>query len=109
MKIFDNTKGIKAKEHFEVGDLVKSQDGNIFMVTSNDENCEYYLVSLGDGSISYSCYSIDDLFKEYDIDPSPNETISYSCYSIDDLFKEGYLDETDKKVSGFLTISDFPC
>jgi len=85
MKIFDNTKGIKAKEHFEVGDLVKSQDGNIFMVTSNDENCEYYLVSLGDGSISYSCYSIDDLFKE------------------------GYLDETDKKVSGFLTISDFPC
>ena len=85
MQIIDNTKGIKAKEHFEVGDLVKSQDGNIFMVISNDENCEYYLVSLGDGSISYSCYSIDDLFKE------------------------GYLDETDKKVSGFLTISDFPC
>lgn len=85
MKVIDNTEEIKAKEHFEVGDLVKSQDGNIFMVTSNDENCEYYLVSLGDGSISYSCYSIDDLFKE------------------------GYLDETDKKVSGFLTISDFPC
>jgi len=85
MKIFDNTKEIKAKEHFEVGDLVKSQDGNIFMVTRNDENCEYYLVSLGDGSISYSYYSIDDLFEE------------------------GYLDETDKKVSGFLTISDFTC
>lgn len=77
MKILDNTK--EAKENFKVGDIVKATDGNIFMIGSN-EDLTYYLVALGDGSISGSCDSIEDLFEE------------------------GYLDETDKKVSGFLTI-----
>ena len=83
MKIVDNTEEIHTKYDFKVGDLVKSTDRNIFMIASNDINYEYYLVSLGDGYIPYSCDSIEDLFKE------------------------GYLDETDKKVSGFLTVSDF--
>lgn len=79
MKIVDNTK--EAKENFKVGDIVKAQDGDIFMIASNEDlNYNYYLVALGDGSISGSCDSIGDLFAE------------------------GYLDETDKKVSGFLTI-----
>jgi len=79
MKIIDNTEEIHTKYDFKVGDIVKSQDGNIFMIASN-EDLTYYLVALGDGSISGSCDSIEDLFAE------------------------GYLDETDKKVSGFLTI-----
>lgn len=78
MEIVDNTK--EAKENFKVGDLIKAQDGDIFMIASNDTSYEYYLVALGDGSISGSCDSIEDLFEE------------------------GYLDETDKKVSGVLTI-----
>ena len=80
MKIFDNTKGVK--DNFKVGDIVKSQDGHVFMIAS-DPGYKYYLVSLGDGSMSDACVSIEDLFEE------------------------GYLDETDKKVSGFLTVSDF--
>lgn len=80
MKIFDNTKGVK--DNFKVGDIVKSQDGHVFMIAS-DPDYKYYLVALGDGSMSDSCDSIEDLFEE------------------------GYLDETDKKVSGFLTVSDF--
>lgn len=80
MKIFDNTKGVK--DNFKVGDIVKSQDGHVFMIAS-DPDYKYNLVSLGDGSMSDSCNSIGDLFEE------------------------GYLDETDKKVSGFLTVSDF--
>jgi len=81
MKIVDNTEEVKAKEHFKVGDIVKAQDGDIFMIASNEDlNYNYYLVALGDGSISISCDSIEGLFEE------------------------GYLDETDKKVSGFLTI-----
>ena len=79
MKIVDNTEEIHTKYDFKVGDIVKSQDGNIFMIASN-EDLTYYLVALGDGSISGICDSIEDLFAE------------------------GYLDETDKKVSGFLTI-----
>lgn len=82
MKIIDNTEENKTKENFKVGDIVKATDGNIFMIGSN-EDLTYYLVSLDDGSISGSCDSIEDLFEE------------------------GYLDETDKKVSGFLTISNF--
>lgn len=78
MKIIDNTKEVKVGD-LKVGDIVKATDGNIFMIGSN-EDLTYYLVALGDGSISGSCDSIDDLFAE------------------------GYLDETDKKVSGFLTI-----
>ena len=83
MKIIENTEEIHTKYDFKVGDLVKSQ-GHVFMITS-DPDYKYYLVSLEDGSMSDACDSIDDLFKE------------------------GYLDETDKKVSGFLTVSDFPC
>jgi len=79
MKILDNTEKVKDIEQFEVGDIVKAIDGNIFMIVSY-EDLTYYLVALGDGSISGSCDSIEDLFEE------------------------GYLDETDKKVSGFLTI-----
>lgn len=79
MKILDNTEKVKDIEQFAVGDIVKAIDGNIFMIGSN-EDLTYYLVALGDGSISGSCDSIEDLFEE------------------------GYLDETDKKVSGFLTI-----
>lgn len=79
MKIVDNTEEIHTKYDFKVGDIVKSQDGNIFMIVSY-EDLTYYLVSLGDGSISGGCGSIGGLFAE------------------------GYLDETDKKVSGFLTI-----
>ena len=79
MKILDNTEKVKDIEQFEVGDIVKAIDGNIFMIVSY-EDLTYYLVSLGDGSISGGCGSIGGLFAE------------------------GYLDETDKKVSGFLTI-----
>jgi len=79
MLIIDNTKEVK--KEFSVGDLVKSRDGNVFVIARNP-NRKYYLVALGDGSIS-------------DV-----------CESIDDLFEEGYLDETDKKVSGFLTIKN---
>lgn len=79
MKILDNTEKVRDSERFEVGDIVKAIDGNIFMIGSN-EDLTYYLVALGDGSISGGCDSIEDLFEE------------------------GYLDETDKKVSGFLTI-----
>lgn len=79
MLIIDNTKEVK--KEFSVGDLVKSRDGNVFVIT-RDPNYKYYLVALGDGSMSDACESIDDLFEE------------------------GYLDETDKKVSGFLTIKN---
>lgn len=79
MKIVDNTEEIHTKYDFKVGDIVKSQDGHVFLIVS-DPDYKYNLVSLGDGSMSDSCNSIGDLFEE------------------------GYLDETDKKVSGFLTI-----
>ncbi|UKM63071.1 hypothetical protein [Levilactobacillus phage ENFP1] len=79
MKILDNTEKVRDSERFEVGDIVKATDGNIFMIASN-EDLTYYLVALGDGSISGSCDSIADLFEE------------------------GYLDDTDIKVSGVLTI-----
>jgi len=79
MKVIDNTEEIHAKENFKVGDLLKSQYGHVFMIAS-DHDYKYYLVSLGDGSMSDACDSIGELFEER------------------------YLDETDKKVSGFLTI-----
>lgn len=79
MKIIDNTEEIHTKYDFKVGDIVKSQDGHVFMFAS-DPDYKYYLVSLGDGSMSGACDSIGEL--------------------------EGYFDETDKKVSGFLTIEN---
>lgn len=47
---------------------------------ASDPDYKYYLVSLGDGSMSDACEDIVELLAE------------------------GYLDETDKTVSGFLTI-----
>ena len=79
MKIVDNTEEIHTKYDFREGDLVRSQDGHVFMIAS-DPDYKYYLVSLGDGSMSDAGDSIGELLEE------------------------GYLDETDKKVSGFLTI-----
>lgn len=79
MKIVDNTEEIHTKYDFKVGDLLRAQDGHVFMIAS-DPDYKYYLVSLGDGSMSDACDSIGELLEE------------------------GYLDETDKKVSGFLTI-----
>ena len=77
MKIVDNTEEIHTKYDFKVGDIVKSQYGHAFMIAS-DPDYKYYLVSLGDGSMSDACDSIGELLAE------------------------GYLDETDKKVFGRL-------